>query len=172
MRTGKDFLITQSKSLEKDVEELENKLEFKLPKLYREFLLNYELGEDKLLLEEFYVKQYQRTEMVGPASFRSTDNKVHVSIDWFFDISEVYRFWNSSDKYEETGMKKLLPIAVLCNHPNGGLYVGFGDDNKDKIYLVRWDGGENWLTLVTDSINLLVDGLFQEYDNFDLNNKK
>lgn len=92
MRTGKEFLKTQTKSLKQDIYELENKLGFKLPKYYREFLLKYEAGEDKLLLEEFYVEQYQRTEIVGPASFRSTDNKVHISIDWFFDFNEVYRF--------------------------------------------------------------------------------
>jgi hypothetical protein len=64
----------------------------------------------------------------------------------------------------------LLGIASLGYPNNGGLYIGYGDKNKDEIWRVYWDGDEDGdrYVKVCDNVFEFIKGLIQiKQEEFD-----
>lgn len=165
MRKGIDFFSIRDSAIDERIYEAEKKMKLVFPPLYKEFLLKYIQGEGALNREMTYKREYDRWEIAGSVVYKN-DTDRPISVYYFFDLDQLVNTWESIDKYEETGTQEnIINIGMLSSDPNGGLYVGYGKHNIDKIYRVNWDLGQERFSIIASSIWEFVEGLEEDYSN-------
>ncbi len=165
MRKGLDFFSVRKTSIDDKISEAQKKMNIVFPPQYKNFLSTYDQGEEALNREKVYKSEYNRWEIAGSVIFKIKHNRP-ISVYYFFDLEQVMSSWLNIDQYEETGtVERILNIGMLSSDPNGGLYVGFGHRNADKVYRVNWDLGENRFSIVASTIWEFIEGLEQSYGN-------
>ena len=161
MKTGRQLLIKREYPLRHEISSIEKGIGYILPSHYKDFIADYKQGEDGLNMEREYREDINYNDITGPAIY-SMGLKKEIIVDYFYEAEELVRTWQSIDQFEETGERGLIKIAALGSDPNGGLYVGMVNNNKDEIWRVNWDmDNEEVFEKVTNSIWYFIDGLKQ-----------
>ena len=141
MNKGFELLVPASRDKEMEIQALDAKCGFRLPDLYRDFLKRFDLGAPNMLrakrpavvLENLYYYRLTRIESV-------INNKIN--LEYFEDFNDVYyQNWSWSHGVDDLYLKhKLLIIGSHGDVGNGFVCVGYGEENKDKIYGIMDEG--------------------------------
>lgn len=115
----------------KDVSQFEKESDIVLPPIFKAFVCNYEpyFAHQKIKrdnsdeFQSFIVPIYCTSEL---AEYTIDDDEL--SLESFKEVEDVFTFNRSNDGY-------LKDYLFIANHGySGGLLVGIGEGNKDKIY--------------------------------------
>lgn len=163
MRKGFELIKTRELSDKIKATEIEQKLGFALPPLYKFFIELVETGnKNSFKCDKYYdnnlKEQYYATGIIYEPL--KDNEKWFLSVSYFDDIDEVVNNWKSYLCYEKEWIKyKFLRIAGIGQ--GGGLYVSTRAEDLDVIYQVIWDWEEPYFK-VADNIFELMKG-FVEY---------
>lgn len=142
MNKGFKLLIHSLKDKEQQILEFEKRCGFKLPNLYRDFLKRFDLGIPNLLRakrpvissDKLYYYKMTRIESV-------INNKIILEyFDEFMDIDLLNLFWENLGMEDRYLKNKLLVIGTHADVGSGFICVGYGEENKDKIYGIMDEG--------------------------------
>lgn len=126
---------------------IEEKNAIELPVLYRQFQLTFKTGQYSEKWEG-YVDKYFRIMPVSEIIFKSGD--IRLSYGWLFSPNEL----NNDIKYysETQNLQMRFNVIRIGNIiSGGGLYLGVGKHNKERIYKMLWDY-DNHPVLIADTI--------------------
>ncbi len=135
-RKGTNVLKPNSKYNAAILKEFEKFMPIKkIPKVYFEFLLWYDTGEIDTINRLYYVKD----DRMRSHPITARINGIKYVLTYFMSLPEVTKFIYHHDlMFGKKGFHKhfkLLKIAV-SKHDFDGFYVGYGEDNMDKIYYI------------------------------------
>ena len=156
-----ELLNLRHNYIDKEIESLMTEINVQLPKTFQQFLTKYKLGKDCLNYKRYYREDIDDYDIIGPIGFIDSRNNDEILINYFLDLDEIKSSWIEYDRLEETGKRNLLQFAYLSSDPNGGLYIGIGQQNQGEIWVVNWDRGDNRFLKVCDDFQELLSKLKQ-----------
>jgi len=158
MKRGFELVKTRKLINKIDFLEIESKLGYSLPPLYKLFIQNFETGKNSFVNDLFLnPKRNENYILNAPLYEPLKDNeKWFLSISYFDDINKVVNDWGSYLCNEkEWDDFKFLRIADIGQ--GGGLFVSTRKEDLDVIYQVVWDWDEPYFK-VADNIFELIKG--------------
>lgn len=163
MRKGFELIRTRELSNRIKTTEIEDKLGFSLPPLYKFFIELFEIGSKSPFKCDMYYdnnlkEQYYATGVIYEPL--KDNEKWFLSVSYFDDVDKVVNDWKSYLCHErEWSEFKFLRIAGIGQ--GGGLFVSTRSEDLDVIYQVVWDWEEPYFK-VADNIFEFMKG-FVEY---------
>lgn len=131
-----------------EILDVENKLGFNLPPLYKEFVKTFKIGENAILKNEYSIE--------GNLSYCSSYEYVpnlDFNFEYFMTLSQSFDYWDDVEESDVQKQQLLYPIGV--NGSYDGINVGIGDENLDKIFWVN----EDEVVLIANSIFDFIKGI-------------
>jgi hypothetical protein len=141
------FKINQ-KNITSDIAEVENKLGFGFPPLYKEFIKTFEIGEKAILKNE-----YLTNGNLGYCSSYEYSPNTAFNFEYFMTLTQSFDYWNDVEDSDVQKQKLLYPIGV--NGSYDGINVGVGGNNADQVFWVN----EDEVILIAKSIFEFIKGI-------------
>jgi hypothetical protein len=165
MLRGFQLLETYLPNEKVDVEEIEKKLGFSLPPMYKLFVKTYRLGKNSFKEEFFLNPTWNAKYTVSVPLYEPLENdeRWFLSLPYFDSIDDVCDFWLEYKKGEREWMEyRFLRISGIDR--GGGIYVGTTPQDLDIIYQVVWDDEDYYMKL--------ADNIFEFIKGFVLRERK
>lgn len=145
MNKGFELLVPASRDKELQILAFEKRCGFKLPDLYRDFLKRFDLGEPNLLRAKRPAISSHKLYYYKITRIESVINN-HIILEYFdtfFDMDNLNRFWGNLGVEDRYKNNELLVIGYYADIATGFICVGYGEENKDKIYGIMDEGYED-----------------------------
>ena len=161
MIRGFEILKTATRSQEQEIKDLESKLGFELPCIFRTFMNCFELGDSNLNWQEFLNPKNGYLYPSGSIKYEPLEDKRDLYFNGLYGADELLSDWNnyskSSMEYQEFGFLRIGDIGV-----GGGLFLGLKESNREKIFRVVWDWDEDYELLADNILDFIRNLIFVE----------